>query len=355
MKATFTPYKFHAELGDPHHLEVQEISHPFGADLDYDYSTLGNPVPISAEIGTIDEYTIVITFNNYLNEILIPSFSCFISNGIYNSGAINGITINDDKIYLTIDKPAYYGDSITVDYIKPVLDPLKDIYDQKVYSFSAFPVTNNVPICTEYATVLVAMTNDPAEPDKIKQNAMLNSLVLGGYFAKAEFLDIFAIHTNAGDEVKINWKNPGGLFEPTYNGVPVFTQYFGITGNSITNACMNLEFTPSINGTLIGKNNICVIVGIGNDLSQTKFDFGSADGVQYLAFMSRNATNNFYTECNDITPNSIANANGKAHYAMSRGNAANYDKYRNYVKTNVLLLLLDYQLKNYLPVVLHFQ
>jgi hypothetical protein len=156
-------------------------------------------------------------------------------------------------------------------------------------------------------------------------------MVTAGYYAKAEFLDIFATHS--ADTSLTNWKNPG-TFNPSIVSAPAFTAYEGYTGTVSGSKYINLNFNPTTNGTLVGQNNICVIFGIGNDVLENRLDFGALAGGVYFAGSSR-YSDNFRKWVNSGTYKNTANLNGKKHYAISRGVAANFNSYINLVKTNV--------------------
>jgi hypothetical protein len=187
----------------------------------------------------------------------------------------------------------------------------------------------------EYQLVWNSFTNKPTAADAAIQDTMLSALVAGGYYAKAELLDVFSAHSNTAGESQKNWKNPG-TFDPTLTNSPTWTIYAGFTGAVTGSKYVRLNFIPSSDGTLIGRDNICLIIGVGNDLAETLVDVGVYDGTQSLAIISRSATGNANYNCNTATATNAANANGKKHFAVSRGLAANYDSYQNLVKTNIV-------------------
>lgn len=180
---------------------------------------------------------------------------------------------------------------------------------------------------TQYQAVYNAMSIKPNAANILIQDKMLTDLYEGGYFTKAELLDVFAAHTGGS---LVNWKNPG-TFDPTVYGSPVFTQYGGYTGGA---GWVELNFIPSTNGTLIGQNNICVMIGVADDVAENANDFGAA-GASYaggLFIQSRNASNLMSSRCNNLNSTTKANASSIAHYAISRNSSTSYDYYINSTK-----------------------
>lgn len=127
-----------------------------------------------------------------------------------------------------------------------------------------------------------------------------------------------------------NWKLPG-TFDPTLVNSPGWVAYAGFTGEATK--YVELNFNPTANGTLVSKNNICLMWGVGTNVNETAYDVGGNDAAVYLRHRAR-ASNFARMYCNDATAKTAANASSIAHYAMSRGLAANYDSYINLVKVN---------------------
>lgn len=203
--------------------------------------------------------------------------------------------------------------------------------------FTTMVEYNPVGYCPELQDVLnywISIgSTAPDNADALAYDTWMRAMVAGGYYAKAELLDIFSTHSQ--NTSKTNWKNPG-VFNPSETNAPTWTQYEGFTGESAGSKYIKLNFIPSSDGTLIGTDNICVIIGVGNDVSESLMDVGVYDGTQSLAIISRSATNNANFNCNSATATNAANANGKKHFAVSRGVGANYDSYQNLVKTNIV-------------------
>jgi hypothetical protein len=74
----------------------------------------------------------------------------------------------------------------------------------------------------EMEDVWDAFTTKPTSAVLTAMDTMMSGFVNGGYFAKAEFIDIFAVHINTAAEAQINWHDPG-TFNPILSGPPIFT------------------------------------------------------------------------------------------------------------------------------------
>ncbi len=184
-----------------------------------------------------------------------------------------------------------------------------------------------------YQLVWNSFTNKPSVADATIQQTMLNALVTGGYYAKAELLDVFSAHSNTAGESQKNWKLPG-TFDPTLVNAPTWTQYAGFLGAATGTKYVKLNFNPTVNGTLVSQNSICVIIGIGNNVAESnRFDVGGVDaaGVSLIIY-SRNTSDRFYTRCNDANASQyISNTTSIGHHAISRTVSTEYKVYKNQV------------------------
>ena len=184
----------------------------------------------------------------------------------------------------------------------------------------------------EYKTVLEAMTTEPSITDKKLQNLWLKQMVDGGYYAKAEFLDMFSVH--AEDSALFNWKNPSELI-PTKIGTPVFTAHKGFKGDSINGSCLDLKFTALTMSTVSSNENFCAIVGVGDNVQENARDFGVIDPNNTdISISSRWSDDYAYYGSNTSSRDYLLNSNSIAHYAMSRANSSNVDIYKNLTKTS---------------------
>jgi hypothetical protein len=75
------------------------------------------------------------------NVIPAPTaFSVIVNSVIRN---VNSVTISGNKVFLTLESPAVFGDKITVAYTKPLNNPLQSPTGGQSESFNAQAVTNN--------------------------------------------------------------------------------------------------------------------------------------------------------------------------------------------------------------------
>jgi len=98
------------------------------------------------------------------------------------------------------------------------------------------------------------------------------------------------------------------------------------------------NFIPSVNGTLIGQDNICVIVGVGSDNDGDMWEFGAVNlgATTFLRLTARNLGEKISMSCNSGTEDgSDVGLNAIAHLAVSRGAAANFERYKNSTKKNI--------------------
>ena len=113
--------------------------------------------------------------------------------------------------------------------------------------------------CDEYQAVYDVFLVKPGIDTAMAQNAMTDSLVSQGYWARMDFLHIQANNTAA--NAYINWLNPG-TFDLTDPGStdPAFTTYEGTTGDG--NDYLDTDYKLSedtINVTRISNTIICYI------------------------------------------------------------------------------------------------
>ena len=189
--------------------------------------------------------------------------------------------------------------------------------------------------CEQYQAVYNEFTNKPAAADAVIQNANILAIVAGGRYIKSERHREFSVHTNDAGEAQLDWIDPAVNPPVTNVNGCAWDAYNGFTGQYAGGKYINLNFNPTVDGTIIGQNNICLIWGVGNDLAENYMDIGACDGTQYLAAYCRTAGGNANWRCNSSGSNNTVNANAIKHYAMSRNNSANFDSYLNLVKTNI--------------------
>lgn len=190
---------------------------------------------------------------------------------------------------------------------------------------------NKSTYIAEYNSVYNLFVAKPSDADALIQNTMLKALVDGGYYAKAEFLDVFSAHGEA--ESLFNWRDPAGAHNPTVVNSPVWTQYEGFKGNVAGGRYGRTNFIPSVDKTVMSGQSVCYIIGLGDDVDEALWDFGVFDGSEYVGIVSR-ASNVAYFAINDgVTAATTANIDSKKHYAIGRNGFPAFDSYINLTRT----------------------
>jgi hypothetical protein len=163
----------------------------------------------------------------------------------------------------------------------------------------------------------------------MRQARWLKKMIDGGYYDKAELLDMFSTHS--ADSSLINWKNPE-VFNPYLIGAPDFKIYQGYNG---TNGRVNLNFIPNIDKTLISQDNICAIVGFGKDWNGSQDDFGSSGALDVgrISIRTRHSNNLGYIRLNDNIANSFSNRNAIKYISISRNIGSEYTLCINKIPT----------------------
>lgn len=188
-------------------------------------------------------------------------------------------------------------------------------------------------LCDEYRDVYFSFDEVPTDADALNQNTLLKGFVDAGIYDKCELIDIFSAHNQAGS--LINWKNPG-TFDPTLVNTPVWTQYAGFTGNAANSRYVRLDFIPGTDGTLIGQDNICIMIGVGTDVNENTIDIGGQDAAGNLLIIGSRDTNMAGFACNTAITDVLPNTNSKQHFTISRNGAALYYSYMNKVQEGMV-------------------
>jgi len=99
------------------------------------------PIPASALVAQATPTHVDITFNNNLNESIVPATTAFALAG----KTISAVSISAKVVTLTVTVAYTLGDVITVNYTKPGSNPITNATDALTAdSFSTFSVTNNI-------------------------------------------------------------------------------------------------------------------------------------------------------------------------------------------------------------------
>lgn len=116
--------------------------------------------------------------------------------------------------------------------------------------------------CPEYRAVYNAMTNKPSETHAGYQNAMVKSLVDGGYWTgRMELFYVLAQYGTASTELSLNWVAPTGSFNlsdaGSVNPYEHAVQYQGIDFNG-TDDYLATNYIPSSSAVNISVNDATI-------------------------------------------------------------------------------------------------
>jgi uncharacterized repeat protein (TIGR02059 family) len=101
------------------------------------------PIYTSSTVENTTPSLLEINYNVSLTNI-VPASSAFTVKVNSVVRTVNSVAISGTKVQLTLASPVVYGDIITVDYIKPLTNPLQTTSGGQAASFSSQTVTNNV-------------------------------------------------------------------------------------------------------------------------------------------------------------------------------------------------------------------
>jgi hypothetical protein len=179
---------------------------------------------------------------------------------------------------------------------------------------------------SQYQTIYNAFTNKPSAADATKQNALVSSLVSGGYWARIDVLYVLANHSSTGGEQRINWINPGTFnFQATTLDAS-WVQYEGLTGNGTNYP--DTYYNPSTQATHLSKDSATLGVYIRTDSNTDVYQIGAVDGSNQLSFEARD-TGNFYTRINSSTALSASSASAVGFWLSTRTGSTAVKCYKN--------------------------
>jgi len=185
-------------------------------------------------------------------------------------------------------------------------------------------------VIAEYESVYNAMTVKPSWQDKWIQNVMLKSLVDGGYYSKAEVLDVFATHS--ANEGLFNWRNVS-VHNPTKVISPLFSQYKGYKGANSNGSCIDKNFIPNIDKTVITDTSMTVLLAVLDEVSENFKDFGRASYADNKnIYINSRVNSSNRTDVNVMAAAGVRYegiTSSIAHVAASRVDNVNHHVYRN--------------------------
>jgi hypothetical protein len=100
------------------------------------------PIPTisTATVENVNKDKVVITLNENCNESYVPATTDFALAG----KTITSVTVVDAVVTLTVSVAYAYGDVITVDYTKPAVNYLRDLWGAALATFTDQAVANNI-------------------------------------------------------------------------------------------------------------------------------------------------------------------------------------------------------------------
>jgi len=183
----------------------------------------------------------------------------------------------------------------------------------------------------EYQAVLDAMTTDPTGDTLTWQNALVDSLVTNGYWARMDWLHIYANPENGDDESLINWIDPG-TFDGTEVNSPVWTRLEGYAGLRTSNRVISTGYTPSTDAINVSATSITVGLYVRTDISGGfSYDIGS-DGTGTADIFMRvfDASDNFNVQINNASGMTASNTTSEGFYFATRRTSGNMGElYKN--------------------------
>jgi hypothetical protein len=108
------------------------------------------PVYVSSAVADATPTILVMTYNLTLENIT-PDPTAFTV--LVNSGAIavNSVAISGINVQLTLASPVTAGNTVTVAYTQPAINPIQTILGAQAVNLTAQSVTNNISFTTSYA------------------------------------------------------------------------------------------------------------------------------------------------------------------------------------------------------------
>jgi hypothetical protein len=195
--------------------------------------------------------------------------------------------------------------------------------DCELDDFQADDVTGYI---SSYQLVYNSFTNKPSASDATKQNAMVKSLIEGGFWSRMDLLYIMANHSSSAGEHRKNWLNPGTFdFEATALDSS-WVQYEGLTGNGTNYP--DTSYNPSTQAIYLSKDSATLGVYIRSDSNTDVYQVGAVAGSDQLSFEARD-TGNFYTRINSATALSAASSSAVGFWLSTRTGSTAVACYKN--------------------------
>ena len=180
----------------------------------------------------------------------------------------------------------------------------------------------------EYQAVYDSFTTKPSSSVAAEQNAMVESWIDDGLWAKRDAIYLHAVHTNGDGEALKNWKNPG-TNDATIVNAPAFVAFEGFTGDGAT-SYINYNWNPS-DGTLFVQDSLCIAKYIRNNIQHTTYMFGSYNtgGPNLITLGPRNGSDNATVRIGTTSTATGGNADSRGIFHAIRASSASQQYYRN--------------------------
>ena len=292
------------------------------------------PVFVSAEIGTVANDKVVMTFDKALDETSVPATTAFSLSGITGSPSVSAVAISTLYVTLTLSGDGNQNDTITVDYTKPGSNPLQDALNVEVDDFADETVTNNIEAAysAQYQAVLDEMVNAPTEADAIIQNTMVEAYVAASLWdSKLDRKFITAVHTNDGGEAQLDWIDPvNSLPLVNVNGCG-FTAYRGFESDGLTKY-MRTQYNIVTDAVNYSQNSATGIFYKRREGSSARNDFGGGVSVGGPLFAGSflSSVGQVYNRVNNWnTGGSTTQPSMQGMWVETRVSSANFTIWRN--------------------------
>ncbi len=122
------------------------------------------PAPSGA---TVDGATVVLTYNEPLDDASTPSPTAFVLRVAGDPVSITGVSVDGSEVTLTLAASVPAGQTVSLDYTQPVSDPIQDASGNKAQSFTRWylvtegAITNPVITVPDAPTITIAAGTSP--------------------------------------------------------------------------------------------------------------------------------------------------------------------------------------------------
>ncbi len=117
------------------------------AELHGTYTTGSDTTPPAFVSGQVNGPTLTMSYNEPLDTGSMPAPSAFTPHGAGGAanGTVTNVAIAGSQVMLTINPAAVFGDTVTLDYVAPLTNPIQDVALNDAPNFAGLGVTNSTP------------------------------------------------------------------------------------------------------------------------------------------------------------------------------------------------------------------